>query len=643
MCGIAGYIPTASKNHFTSEEVEQRLSRMLEAIAHRGPDGRGIQIDPDTGVALGHVRLSIIDLSDDGKQPMCNEDGSVWITYNGEIYNYQGLREELIALGHIFASQTDTEVLVHGYEAWGLAGLLDRIRGMFAFAIYDKAKKNVHLARDPFGVKPLFYRRDDQGLVFGSELKAIAAFEGRPSIIARDGLVKSLHHMAVPSPDSIEVGVCQVLPAQSISFQLTDLKTCEAIHWSWNPLQWQKENTQHEVPAETNALPNSSPSVRGTLPVETRIWNAIVKSVERHLIADVPVGVFLSAGLDSSLIAAACAELGVKPTCLTVAIDDPQYDESPIAAELCKHYGFEHWVHRMGADECKKWNDQIGGIYDEPFTASAALSALEVCAVASTRFKVMLSGDGGDEIFGGYEWYAQWMEHYGESGQGLSALRGAVQKIRGWAGRNALPSDPVEGYAHLIGGFSSREITSLFAPGFKMPKASDAYAESWKAVREQSLTGFDQLQLMDINLFLPDVCLMKMDRASMHHSLEVRVPMLDRDLAELVGSIDRRVRNPNNELKGLLKRIARDKLPEVVLNKKKQGFSVKTRDWFPQEMVVADIQRDMRAGDWWQDIFNPHVDRGAQKLGGRKIWRFWQTWRWVKQQLENGARVETNS
>jgi len=641
MCGIAGYIPTPAPGTAPGARLsdpEPRLARALDAIAHRGPDGQGTQRDPGTGVALGHVRLSIIDLSGDGAQPMCNEDASVWITYNGEVYNYPALRDELIALGHTFKSHTDTETLVHGYEAWGLTGLIDRLRGMFAFALFDKAKGVVHLARDHFGIKPLFYRQDKSGIVFASEPKAIAAFDGKPLGLAPGALVDSLHHMAVPSPGSIYADIKQILPAQSLTLSLGGEDTQSCIHWSWSPAPARKASREGEAPAE----PQTSGSARlggslalpkgSTKQAASRVWEAIVKSVERHLIADVPVGVFLSAGLDSSLIAAACAELGRKPTCLTIAIDDPQYDESPIAAELCKRYGFEHWVHPMGRDACKKWNDQLGKIYDEPFTASAALTALEVCAVAATRFKVMLSGDGGDEVFGGYEWYTHWLDAYGDDGRGRSVVNQAFHALREMMGKNAIPADPIEGYAQMLGGFSQREIASLFAnPVNEDRSAGHAYGDIAASIREKNLSGFDRMQAMDMSLFLPDVCLAKMDRASMHHSLEVRVPLLDRDLAELVAGIDWRTRNPNNELKGLLKQIAHDKLPEAILNKKKQGFSVRTRDWFPQAMIVADIQRDMREGDWWQKFFHPQVDRGVTKLRGRKAWRFWQTWRWVKQ------------
>ncbi|MEM9414585.1 MAG: asparagine synthase (glutamine-hydrolyzing) [Planctomycetota bacterium] len=618
MCGIAGHIPNPNHTAYAPGDTAPRLARALDAIAHRGPDGRGTHIDPDTGVALGHVRLSIIDLTDDGAQPMFNEDNTLAITYNGEVYNYPALREALVAAGHVFNSHTDTEVLVHGYEQWGMAGLLDRVRGMFAFAIYDKPKNVVHLARDPSGIKPLFVRRDEAGVTFASEPKAIQAFDNAPLPISRTMLAESMHHMAVPSPNTVYAGVEQLAPGTWRTITLDGNTNTTHAHWQWSPRA----------------------TITDADEAKAKVWQAIVHSVERHLIADVPVGVFLSAGLDSSLIAVACAELGVKPTCLTLAIDDPKYDESPIAAELCRRYGFDHWVHRMGVDESRRWNDQIGGIYDEPFAATAALTALEVCGVAAQRFKVMLSGDGGDEVFGGYHWHSEWLETYGEDGTGFTPLLRLGNTLRGLAGRRTTPVDPVAGYAQLVGALTEPEIHALFAPGVALRQARDAYDDIDRFIQSQNLLGFDRLQCMDMAVFLPDVCLNKMDRASMHHSLEVRVPLLDRDLVECVGTIDRRVRNPWLDRKGLLKQIAQDKLPDAVLNKPKQGFSVKTRKWFPQDAIVAEIQRDMREGDWWRSVFHPRVDRGVMRLRGRTAWRFWQTWRWVRQRVhEDGAAL----
>ncbi|XAL98269.1 asparagine synthetase B family protein [Phycisphaeraceae bacterium D3-23] len=463
----------------------------------------------------------------------------------------------------------------------------------------------------------MFIRRSATGVTFASEPKAIEAFDAGPLAISRTMLAESLNHMAVPSPNTVYAEVKQLAPGTFRTIKLDGNSDTTHTHWQWSP-----RATITDIDA-----------------AKTQVWEAIVRSVERHLIADVPVGVFLSAGLDSSLIAVACAELGVKPTCLTLAIDDPRYDESPIAADLCRRYGFDHWVHRMGVDASRRWNDQIGGIYDEPFAASAALTALEVCAVAAERFKVMLSGDGGDEVFGGYSWYSEWLDTYGEDGRGFTPLRRLGNTLRSLAGRRTTPTDPVAGYAQRVGALTDREVHALFAPGVALRPARAAYDDIDRFIQSQHLIGFDRMQAMDMAVFLPDVCLTKMDRASMHHSLEVRVPLLDRDLVELVGTIDPDIRNPARTRKGLLKQVAADKLPGSVLNKPKQGFSVKTRKWFPQDQIVAEVQRDMREGDWWRPVFHPRVDRGVMRLRGRTVWRFWQTWRWVRQRVYEGGAV----
>ena len=549
---------------------------------------------------------------------MLTADGRYALTYNGEVYNYAALRGELVAAGHIFASHTDTEVLVHGYEEWGLAGLLERVRGMFAFAIYDQAKGTVHFARDPFGIKPLFIHEDEQGLTFASEPKAVEAFLGRSLAINGHMLVEGLHHMLVPSPHTVFSEMAQLEAGRSRTVALDGSADTTGRYWHWSP----------------------SADVTDADAARELVWAKLVESVERHLVSDVPVGVFLSAGLDSSLVAAACAELGVKPTCLTLAIDDPQYDESPIAAELCALYGFEHWVKRMGPDECRRWNDQIGGVYDEPYGVSGALNALEVCGVAAERFRVMLSGDGGDEVFGGYGWYADWLKEYGVDGRGRSPWSKVRSAVRGWAGRRALPNDALAGYAQLVSAFTEREVAALFSPGVLGRSSTDSYQSLHTEARARGLTGFDYLQWLDMGQFLPDVCMSKMDRASMHHGLEVRVPMLDLGLVEAAGSIAWATRNPGLELKGLLKQVAREKLPASVVGKRKQGFAIKTSHWLPTETIVAEVLRDMQAGDWWRGVFHPQVDRAVAKLRGRQAWRFRQTWCWVKQHVgEDGARV----
>lgn len=604
MCGIAGFV-TASRHH--QAEAGKRLEGMLDTLQHRGPDDRGKYIDAHA--ALGHDRLAIIDLSACGHQPMCNEDGSIQVIFNGEIYNFRELRTRLVAAGHSFTSQTDTEVLVHGYEAWGLTGLLERIEGMFAFAIWDANKQQLFLARDQFGIKPLYYLQRETTLAFASEPKALAAWDDRATEIDNAGLLMSFQHIGIPDPYTIYAGYRQLEPGMWLAFGVADTELQFQRYWSWN----------------------AEPEIGNAREAAGLLWDSICESVEKQLIADVPVGIFLSGGLDSSLLVAACAELGRDITALTIALPDSSQDESPYAAAVCKHFGVDHWVETMDAAAALPFDARLATMFDEPFASSAALSAAYISELASRRFKVMLSGEGGDELFGGYRWYRSWIKWYGNTGQQVPLWQRPRNAIRALTGRSYRPADPMEGYAGLMGGFSKRQMRGLFNAELlsAYPVAADAGA-FYDSIDNPSLQGFDRLQSLDMQLFLPAVCLRKMDRTSMASSLEVRVPLLDLAVARVATRIDAQVRNPNYEMKALIKQLARDKLPAAVVNKKKKGFSTPVRHWFSPDNIIKEIQADMAQGTWWKSVFSANADQAVRQLRGRALWRFWHTWRWLK-------------
>ncbi len=605
MCGIAGFVTTSPLDVLQRKAL---LEKMLESQHHRGPDDRGDFFDTD--ITLGHNRLSIIDLSPRGRQPMGNEDGRIQVVFNGEIYNFETLRAELIAAGHLFASSTDTEVLIHGYEQWGLPGLLDRIEGMFAFALWDANQRKLYLVRDHFGIKPVYYVERGNELVFASELKALIAYDDAAPPIDCAGLLLSFQHIGVPAPKTIYEGYRQLEPGKWLCFNAQTGGINTHRYWSWR-IQAEIDDTNQAAQL---------------------LWETICGSVQKHLIADVPVGVFLSGGLDSSLVAAACAELGEKPTCLTIAMADPRYDESPNAAAVCKHFGLPHWIEPMNADAGRPFDARLAEMFDEPFASSAALSAAYISQLAAKRFKVMLSGDGGDELFGGYRWYRAWVDSYGEHGQRLSVWRRPNNALRTLFGQRTVPVDPLAGYAQLVSGYTPARTAGLFNGSLLHQYPGAASARSLYAqIDDPALRGFDRLQSLDMQLFLPAVCLRKMDRTSMAQSLEVRVPLLDKVVASLAGRIDIDVRNPSSTMKGLLKRLAQEKLPEKILRSRKKGFSTPIRRWFSSSSMLQDIANDIATEDWWCDIFRPDVMRTASKLKGRSLWRFWHTWRWVKQ------------
>lgn len=601
MCGIAGFVSAAPLDP-TADRA--RLQRMVDALEHRGPDGQGLHVE--AAAALGHDRLAIIDLSPLGRQPMENEDGSVRIVFNGEIYNHASLRVALEQAGHRFRSRSDTEALLHGYEEWGLEGLLERLEGMFAFAIWDAPRRRLALARDLFGIKPLYFARRGDRFVFASEMKAIAAYDGGPPPIDPDGLLASLHHFGVPAPLTVREGVRQLEPASWLVVDAATGAESSRRYWRWTP----------------------RPELEDPVAAETELWETLVQSVERHLVSDVPVGLFLSGGIDSSLVAAACAEAGMKPTCFTLALDDPARDESPLAALLCRHFGLAHEIEPMDEADARPFDARLAAMFDEPFAVSSALTTAAISARASRRFKVMLSGEGGDELFGGYSWYRRWIETYGPEGgrRPSNAFTRALARI---AGRRAPPGDPLAGYADLVSAFRPEALRALFAPAFLAGHAQADPAAAYRAVDRPELAGFDRVQALDVELFLPAVCLTKMDRTSMASGLEVRVPFLDRKVAELAARIPAALRNPGYEAKGLLRRVARRRLPPALLEKKKQGFAAPVDRWFPRASLLAEIDRGLRGIDPARIGLHRDVRRGAARLGRRDLWRFAHTVRFL--------------
>jgi asparagine synthase (glutamine-hydrolysing) len=600
MCGIAGI---AHRNPLDPSAALARIDRMVAALRHRGPDDRGTSVHANT--ALGHARLSIIDLSSAGRQPMELPNDDVEITFNGEIYNYRDLQSRLQAKGRVFTTSSDTEILLHGYKVWGIHGLLDRIEGMFAFAIRDGG--TMWLARDAFGIKPLYYRHvHGQSLEFASEMKALEAIaEGKLSI-DYESLLLAFHHFAVPAPRSIRRGYAQIEPGHLMQFDIASGEIKIARYWQWE--------IESEPIDENHA-------------VDT-IWNEICSSVEKHLIADVEVGVFLSGGLDSSLIAAACARIGKKPPCLTIQMTGETMGEAPYAEALCEHYGLPHQVEVMDGTIGRELDNEMLPTFDEPFNGSAALSSYWICKVARKHRKVMLSGEGGDELFGGYTWYRKWCQFYGDAGKEHFSIREAWRRYRG---KRYMPQDPIEGFARLLGAFDSSATVGLFDSALLEQHPTGAMGDAWyRKFDLPQLQGFDRLQWMDMHGFLPTVCLPKMDRTSMAHGLEVRVPLLDRRLAEIAGRIPREVRNPDLGLKGLLKKVAASHLPDSLLSRKKKGFSPPMRRWFDDCAARDEIVSQFQSSEWWQGIFSKDMVNSIRQLKGRSLWRFLQVWRFVR-------------
>jgi len=569
MCGITGIFETRGKN-----EIERDvLARMNESQHHRGPDEGSYHVEP--GLGLGHRRLSIIDVAT-GQQPIFNEDGSVVVIYNGEIYNYQELIPELVALGHVFRTRSDTEVIVHAWEAWGEA-CVERFRGMFTFALWDRNRESLFLARDRLGVKPLFYAfLPDGKFIFGSELK---------SLLAHGGLARDLDPQAVeeyfalgyvPEPRTIFSGAAKLPPAHTLLLQRGAAVNAPKEFWD---VRFTLDN------------PISSADASAELVDRLR------ESVKLRMISEVPLGAFLSGGVDSSAVVAMMAEVSDEPvnTC-SIAFSDATYDESAWAQQVADRYATRHFVDRVESDDFDLIDD-LARIYDEPYADSSAIPTYRVCGLARKHVTVALSGDGGDESFGGYRRYRL---HVAEERlrsaisqslrRPLFGLLGRAYPKADWAPRvfrakstfEALARDSVDAYFHGVSILRDDMRRELFSNSFKARLAGyNAVAVFHR--HAQRANGEDPLalvQYLDLKTYLVGDINTKVDRASMAHSLEVREPLMDHPLVEWLASLPSDLKLKGNEGKHLLKSAMESRLPANLLYRAKQGFAVPLARWF---------------------------------------------------------------
>lgn len=569
MCGIAGLFHLRDRCEFDRGLVQ----RMNDVQFHRGPDEGGFHFEP--GVALAHRRLSIIDLST-GQQPLFNEDGSVAVVFNGEIYNYQELVPELEALGHVFHTRSDTEVIVHAWEAWG-EDCVRRFRGMFAFALWDRAQDTLFLARDRLGVKPLYYALlADGSLVFGSELKVLMQHPGLARDIDPLAVEDYFAYGYIPEPRTI-YGAARKLGAAE---------------------------TLRVVRGRPLPEPRSYWDVRFTLDNRLTLADATAELVERlktsvrlRMIADVPLGAFLSGGVDSSAVVATMAGLSGAPvnTC-SIAFDDPAFNESEYARLVAERYRTNHYVETVRADDFELL-DKLAGLYDEPYADSSAIPTWRVCQLARKRVTVALSGDGGDESFAGYRRYrlhAMEERLRGALPHGVRrpmfGLLGRLYPKADWAPRvfrakttfQALARDSVQAYFHAVAIMTDDMRRSLFTPAFRNSLGGYRAIEVFQ--RHAARAGTDDpvalVQYLDTKTYLVDDINTKVDRASMAHSLETREPLMDHELVEWLATLPSGLKIKGNEGKYLFKKALEPMLPNEVLYRRKMGFAVPLARWF---------------------------------------------------------------
>ena len=557
MCGITGFVGQRA-------EMQQILQEMMDLIAHRGPDGQGQFVEGPA--ALGQRRLSIIDL-EGGRQPMFNEDENLVVVFNGEIYNFQELSEELKAAGHTFATRSDTEVLLHGYEQWG-KDLLPRLRGMFAFAIWDRSAQTLFCARDHFGIKPLYYYQAEDGtLLFGSEIKSFLAHPSFKKELNRDQLELYLSYQYSPGENTFFKGVKKLLPA----------------HW----MEW-KEGS---LTVERYWQPEFSPEDSRTLEEwEQDISDAMKESVQAHKIADVEVGSFLSSGVDSSYMAA----LANVDKTFTVGFADKQYDETTYAQEFSKVIGVKNFAYRITPEEYWENLPKIQYHMDEPLADAASVALFFVNREAAKQVKVCLSGEGADEFFGGYNIYKEpfTVSWYDRLPLWLRRAVGAVADcLPPVPGVNFLVrrGKPLEeryiGNTNLMGERRKKQLLRQYSGKVKPTDLSAPYFAQTKG--QDPVT---RMEFCDLNLWLVGDILLKADKMSMANSLELRVPFLDRKVFELASHIPTKHKVNASQTKIAMRGAALKTIPEKTADKKKLGFPVPVRAWLRDERYAATVR-----------------------------------------------------
>jgi len=569
MCGLVGIFDSRGRREIDGS----LLRRMNDRISHRGPDGDGRHLGP--GIGLGHRRLAIIDLGG-GHQPMYNEDGQVAVVFNGEIYNYKDLVQELEASGHVFRSHCDTEVIVHAWEEWG-PECVARFRGMFAFALWDEGRETLFLARDHLGKKPLYWSvLSDGRVLFGSELKALMVVPELPRDLDIQAVEEFFAYGYVPDPRSI----------------FSSVRKLPAAHC----LVWRRGEAAPRVEAYWDVRFEPSGPI-GMEAAAAELTARLREATELRMMSDVPLGAFLSGGVDSSAIVALMAGLTADPVkTFSIGFDHAAFDESDYAARHARRYGTDHHTRKVDPDDFDLVR-RLGAIYDEPFGDSSAMPTFRVCQLARERVTVALSGDGGDEVFGGYRRYAMHIRAERLRASLPLALRrtvfgtlGALYPKADWAPRwmrakttfQELATDGARAYFGVVSALSPEIRRRLFTDAFR--RDLQGYGAEEVLLHHMNKADTDdmlaKIQYADLKTWLSGGILVKVDRASMANSLEVRAPLLDYPLVEWGVNLSAGLKIAGQEGKAVLKRAAEPLVDGDLLYRPKRGFSMPLAAWF---------------------------------------------------------------
>lgn len=602
MCGILGCI--SKKNNIPVSY----FTGMLNNLAPRGPDGEGVEVLENGKVLFGHRRLSIIDLSNNGNQPMSNEDHSLWLVFNGEIYNYLSLKKELSSLGHVFRSKSDSEVIVHAYEEWG-KNCVDHLNGIFAFGIWDSKKKNLFLARDRMGVKPLYYWKDSDCFVFSSQPSAILDHPNFNKEINLDAFQDYLALGYIPFDASIYEGINKLPAAHTLLVE--ELKLKRSKYW--------QVSIEKTVICEEDAILGVSKTI------ET--------SINDQTVSDVPVGLYLSGGIDSSTVSAVAAKkLDYKVRSFTVGFNETWNDERKYAKSVSEDINLDFHEETLSYEKTSQMFSAFVEAYDEPFFGGSAFPCLFISELTQKKGnKVILAGDGGDELFAGYLRYDTYSENL------LKEHKTSDQ-------------DPVESYFRIptVGIAQPEDIKEILTQKVQNCTNPDIFHSLRRFYRED-LPPVAAACYMDLHTYLPDHILCKVDRASMAHGIEVRVPLLDHRLVEYASSVSPSIIYKNKERKFLMKKAVEKWVPKEILNGRKKGFSIPLNDWMKHGFTKAGkkfvtdgslISRGILNASKVENIFNSDNGKLAWLILSAELWaRRWMDNDCIADRLSAACRL----
>jgi asparagine synthase (glutamine-hydrolysing) len=627
MCGIAGFVESSTATApFGPDASRALVHRMCEVIRHRGPDDEGTWVEQ--GVALGMRRLSIIDLST-GHQPIHNEDRSVWIVFNGEIYNYRELRRELEAAGHRFYTSTDTEVIVHAYEQWGKDAIA-RLRGMFGLAIWNTRTRALLVARDRIGIKPMHYATLNGRLYFGSELKSLLQAPDLPRDLDPAALDHYLSFLYTPRDGSIFKSIRKLPPGHLLTWQDGRI----AIDQYW------------QMPANETFAGSEADAVQ-------QLRAVLTDAVRSHLISDVPLGAFLSGGIDSSLVVGLMSEASGAPVkTFSIGFDEPEFDELEPARRVAQHFGTEHHEFVVKPDGVGIL-DRLVSHFDEPFADSSAIPTWYVSEMARRHVTVVLSGDGGDELFGGYDRYVPHprvaaFDRYSPRALRRVAAIAAARLPHGVRGRNFLRHvgrDEQGRYLDAIRFFGVDEkpelLTNDIVRLIEGPDPESRLARHFE--RFSHLPWPSQMMRFDAETYLPEDVLTKVDRMSMAHSIESRVPLLDNEVIAFASALPGALKIKAGRRKHVLKEVAARLLPREIIDRKKQGFGVPLGTWFRGNLrelfcdtllSPASLQRGYFQPAFVRQIVDEHLS--AKRDHTLRLWQLVVFEKWNQLYVDRG-------